>query len=53
VAERLLAEHPALLVVSGGAAGTDLTTGVRTLAPTIAASAHELDLLLHSQGTPA
>jgi DNA-binding transcriptional MerR regulator/methylmalonyl-CoA mutase cobalamin-binding subunit len=51
VAQRLLAEHPALLVVSGGAAGTDLTTGVRTLAPTMAASAQELDLLLHGQAS--
>jgi methanogenic corrinoid protein MtbC1 len=51
VAKRLLAEHPALPVVSGGAAGSDLTTGVRTLAPTIAASAQELDLLLHDRAS--
>jgi len=51
VAQQLLAEHPGLLVVSGGAAGSNLTMGVRTLAPTIAASAQELDLLLHDHGT--
>jgi DNA-binding transcriptional MerR regulator len=51
VAKQLLTEHPGLLVVSGGAAGSDLTMGVRTLAPTIAASAQELDLLLHDHGT--
>lgn len=53
VAERLLAEHPALLVGSGGAAGADLSPGVRTLAPTIAAAAQQLDLLLHSQSVDA
>jgi methanogenic corrinoid protein MtbC1 len=47
-AERLLGDDPALMVATGGAFGERLAAGVRTLAPTIAAGAAELDELLHS-----
>ena len=55
-AETLLANHPGLLVGSGGAFGADLASGVHTLPFTITAAAEELELLLHagdgSAGTP-
>jgi hypothetical protein len=47
-AKRLLRDDPDLTVASGGAFGERLTAGVRTLAPTIAAGAAELDELLHA-----
>ena len=48
VARRLMHEDLVPLVCSGGAAGTALTPGVRTLAPSIAAAAEELDQLIDS-----
>jgi hypothetical protein len=50
-ADTLLANHPGLLVASGGASGAHLTAGVHTLPPTIGAAAHELDLALHGEIT--
>jgi len=50
-AKRLLANHPTLLVTSGGASGAHLSTGVHTLSSTIATAANELDLLLQEQRT--
>jgi MerR family transcriptional regulator, light-induced transcriptional regulator len=50
-ARRLLANHPRLLVASGGAFGADLAPGVKTLPSTIGAAAQELDFLLHAEAT--
>ena len=49
VAQLLLQADPDLVVATGGAAGEHLTTGARTLAPTIAAAARELDRLLFDE----
>jgi DNA-binding transcriptional MerR regulator/methylmalonyl-CoA mutase cobalamin-binding subunit len=46
VAHRLLGQDVVPIVCSGGASGADLAAGVHTLAPTIGASARELDELL-------
>ena len=48
VAERLAAHELAPIVCTGGAAGADLTEGVRALAPSIGAAAAELDELTHA-----
>lgn len=50
-AKRLLANHPALLVASGGASGAHLTSEVHTLSSTIGTAAKELDLLLQDRVT--
>lgn len=47
-AESLRANHPDLLVASGGAFGEHLAEGVRTLSPSIRAAAEEMELLLHA-----
>jgi MerR family transcriptional regulator, light-induced transcriptional regulator len=49
VAQLMLQADPDLVVATGGAAGEHLTTGTRTLAPTIAAAARELDQLLFDE----
>ena len=51
VAERLASHELSPLVCSGGAAGADLTAGVRALAPSIGAAAEELDELTHAGAT--
>jgi len=50
-AKRLLANHPRLLITSGGANGAHLSAGVHTLSSPIATAAKELDLLLQEQST--
>jgi DNA-binding transcriptional MerR regulator/methylmalonyl-CoA mutase cobalamin-binding subunit len=48
VVARLIAEHPEVLVASGGSCGSELAARVHSLPETIAASADDLDLLLPS-----
>ena len=48
VARRLMNDDLVPLVCSGGAAGDELTPGVRTLAPSINAAAEQLDQLIES-----
>lgn len=48
-AELLLANHPGLVVASGGAFGSHLAEGVVSLPSPVAAAAAELDRLLHEQ----
>ena len=50
VATRLAALKTAPMVCTGGASGTDLLPGVRTLAPSIGAAATELDDLTYDAG---
>lgn len=50
VATRLAALKTAPTVCTGGASGANLIPGARTLAPSIAAAAAELDDLLHEAG---
>ena len=47
VVERLLTHDLVPMVCTGGASGANLAAGVRTLAPSIGAAAHELDELTH------
>ena len=51
VAERLLEQEPFPTVCSGGAAGANLLSKVRELAPSIGAAARELDQLTHETTT--
>jgi MerR family transcriptional regulator, light-induced transcriptional regulator len=47
VVERLLTHDLVPMVCTGGVSGAKLAAGVRTLAPSIGAAAHELDELTH------
>jgi DNA-binding transcriptional MerR regulator/methylmalonyl-CoA mutase cobalamin-binding subunit len=47
VANRLRADHPNLVVASGGACGDQLGGGVHALAPMLGVAAQQLDALLH------
>ncbi len=49
VAEQLLTHDVLPIVCSGGASGANLAAGVHSLAPSIAAAAHQLDDLLHEK----